>query len=142
MLIHERYEKGFSEHSYSFIIDHDGTYLIHPEESRVLKKKIQDITALTADTLDDKIAEKMMNDESGTCRVKNDGMDCWMFYSYVKYADWTVVIIVPENIIYHKGNILGTIILAVLFLGLGLIYLHGSKHQMMQMIVVYEPFQG
>ena len=139
MLIHERYEKGFSEHSYSFIIDHDGTYLIHPEESRVLKKKIQDITALTADTLDDKIAEKMMNSESGTCRVKNDGMDCWMFYSYVKYADWTVVIIVPENIIYHKGNILGTIILAVLFLGLGLIYLL-SHHYIKKGLRPLKPF--
>lgn len=122
-LIHERYEKGFSQQSYSFIIDHDGTYLIHPDESRVLKKKFQDITAMSADTQDDVIAEKMMKGESGTWRVNNDGMDCWMFYSYVKYADWTVVIIVPEEIIYHKGNILAAIILAVLFLGLGLVYL-------------------
>ena len=36
---HERFEKGFKEQSYSFIIDSDGTYLIHPDETRVLKKK-------------------------------------------------------------------------------------------------------
>ena len=50
-----------------------------------------------------------------------------MFYSYVKYADWTVVIVVPEEIINYKGNLLANIILTVLFVGLLLIYLLSSQ---------------
>ena len=124
--IHERYEQGFSEQSYSFIIDHDGTYLIHPDESRVLKKKFQDIAAESPDTLDDAMVRRMLNRESGSCRINNDGLNCWVFYSYVKYADWTVVIVVPEAIINYKGNLLANIILTVLFVGLLVIYLLSS----------------
>ena len=125
--IHERYEQGFSEQSYSFIIDSDGTYLIHPMEERVLQMKIQDVMKATSDTLDDAMARRMLNRESGTCRINNDGQDCWVFYSYVKYADWTVVIVVPEAIINYKGNLLANIILAVLFVGLLVIYLLSSQ---------------
>ena len=120
---HERFEKGFKDQSYSFIIDIDGTYLIHPDEGRVLKKKFQDITALSPDTLDDAIARRMMEGESGSCQIENDGIDSWIFYSYVKYAEWTVVIVVPDAIIYHNGKVLIYMILAVLFIGLVLIYL-------------------
>ena len=132
---HERYEKGFKKQSYSFIIDHDGTYLIHPNEERVLKEKIQNIVSQTTDTLDDAMVRRMVNGESGICRLPSAGLDCWVFYSYVKYADWTVVIVVPEEIIYYKGNLLANIILAILFIGLVLIYIlshhyikEGLKH--------------
>ena len=89
----------------------------------MLKMKFQDVAALTPDTLDDALARKMINRESGTCELKSDGLDCWVFYSYVKYADWTIAIVVPETIIYYKGNLLATIILAVMFIGLVFIYI-------------------
>ena len=120
---HERFEKGFKEQSYSFIIDHDGTYIIHPDESRVLKRKFQEITAETPDTLDDATVNKMMKGESGTARLLNDDIDSWVFYSFVKYAEWTVVIVVPDDIIYHNGNMLASLILAVLFLSIIVVYI-------------------
>ena len=119
---HKIYENDFEEQSYSFIIDNDGTYLIHPNEERVLNEKIQDVVAMTPDTLDDAMVRKMLNGESGTAQVMNDNTASWVFYSFVKYADWTVVIVVPEEIIFHKGNVLSTITLAILFVGLSLIY--------------------
>ena len=119
---HERFEKDFKEQSYSFIIDQDGTDLIHPNEDRVLKLNILDIAAETPDTLDDVLARKMMAGGSGIERLMTDGRDSWIFYSFVKYAEWTVVIVVPDEIIYHNGNVLASIILAVLFFGLALIY--------------------
>ena len=124
--IHERYEQGFKEQSYSFIIDSDGTYLIHPMEERVLEMKIQDVMAASPNTIDDAMAKRMLNRESGSCHINNDGLDCWVFYSYVKYADWTVAIVVPEAIINYKGNLLANIILTVLFVGLTIIYLLSS----------------
>ena len=124
--IHKRYEQGFSEQSYSFIIDHDGTYLIHPMEERVLQMKIQDVMYKSPNTIDDAMVKRMLNRESGTCHINNDGQDCWVFYSYVKYADWTVVIVVPEEIISYKGNLLANIILTVLFVGLLVIYMLSS----------------
>ena len=137
--IHERYEKGFDNQSYSFIIDQDGTYLIHPNEERVLKEKFQDVAALSPDTVDDYMVRQMLNGESGVCRLTKDGLRCTVFYSYVKYADWTLVIVVPEAIINYKGNLLAAIILAVLFLGLMLVYL--LSHQFIKKILLpLKPF--
>ena len=119
---HKIYETDFNEQSYSFIIDNDGTYLIHPNEERVLKKNIKDIVAETPELNDNVMVRKMLEGESGVCQIKNDGVDSWVFYSFVKYAEWTVVIIVPEEIIYYKGNVLAGIILAILFVGLVVIY--------------------
>ncbi len=120
---HQRYEKGFDKQSYSFIIDHDGTYLIHPDESRVLKRKFQEIAAKSPDTLDDKMALRMLGGKSGTEHIQDKSVNAWVFYSFVKYADWTVVTVVPDEIIYHNGNMLGSVILAVFALGLSIIYL-------------------
>lgn len=120
---HERFEKGFKEQSYSFVLDNDGTYLIHPDESRILKKTFQEVAATTSDTIDDYLARQMKNHESGSCQIKNEGVSSVLFYSFVKYAEWTVVIVVPEAIINHQGNVLGAIILAVMFFGLIVIFL-------------------
>ena len=119
---HERFEKGFKEKSYSFIIDHEGNYLVHPEEDRVLKTTFQEVAALSKDTTDDALSRKMANGESGICHLSSDGIDSWVFYSFVKYVEWTVVIVVPEAIIYQQGNKLATLILMVFFAGLLIIY--------------------
>lgn len=120
---HERFEKGYKDQSYSFIIDKDGTYLIHPDESRVLKRKFQDVAKETDDDTDDIMARKMLNGESGVTRFMDGTINSWVFYSFVKYTEWTVVIVVPDDIIYHSGNVLATIILAVFALGLLIIYM-------------------
>ena len=72
---HERFEKDFKEQSYSFIIDNDGTYLIHPDQSRVLVKKLQDVAAETPELQDDATVRSMLNEESGVGQLKNDGID-------------------------------------------------------------------
>ena len=119
---HERFEKDFKEQSYSFIIDNDGTYLIHPDQSRVLVKKLQDVAAETPELQDDATVRSMLNEESGVGQLKNDGIDSWVFYSFVKYAEWTVVIVVPDAIINHNGNVLAQIILMVFLVGLVIIF--------------------
>lgn len=120
---HERFEKGYEQQSYSFIIDKNGTYLIHPDESRVLKQTFLEVAKESPDKTDDIMAKKMMKGESGTVRLTDGNIDSWVFYSFVKYTEWTVVIVVPDDIIYHNGNVLASIILAVLALGLLVIYI-------------------
>jgi len=124
---HERYEKGFSAQSYSFIIDSDGTYLIHPDGQHVLKMKLQDVAEQSGNEQLRLLAHKMIHKESGTAQIDNNGVSSWIFYSYVKYADWTVVVVVPDDIIYHHGNVLATMILAVFFVGLSLTYVLSNR---------------
>ena len=119
---HRRYEGGFKVQSYSFIIDNDGTFLIHPNENFVLKKKFQDLCAETPDKRDDEVFRRIMNEESGMSFFERNGEIFWIFYSFVKYAEWTVVILVPDEIIFHNGNELTIILLIIFLLGLSLIY--------------------
>ena len=119
---HRLYEKGISAKSYCFVIDKDGNCLIHPNEDRVLKENFWEVAARSSDMSDDEMARKMMNGESGICKFKSGDDRLWVFYSYVKYADWTIALVVPEEIVYHKGNVMAAIILAVLFIGLLIIY--------------------
>lgn len=120
---HNRYERNFKDQSYSFIIDNDGTYLIHPDIHRVLKLKLQDVARENGDKQLEVQAYRMMDKQSGSARIDNNGVKSWMFYSYVKYAEWTVVVVVPEAIIYHNGNALATLLLLVFAVGLVLIYI-------------------
>lgn len=119
---HEIFEKGFKKQSYSFVIGNDGTFLIHPDESLVMKRTFQDIAAETPDPLDDAAFQKMKNGEDGVMQVYKDGDKLWMFYSYVKYTEWTVVILVPDDIIHHNGYLLANILLSIFFIGLTIIY--------------------
>ena len=120
---HEHFEKGFKDQSYSFIIDANGTYLIHPDRDRVLKRKFSDIITEPSDTTGNVLARKMMNGESGSMHLTSNGIDSWVFYSFVKYVEWTVVIVVPESIIYHKSNLLFAFLFVVLFLGITIVYI-------------------
>ena len=120
--VHERYEQRFKQKSYGFIIDHNGTYLIHPDENRVLKRRFQDITASNGEMIGEEMARQMMDKESGVAHINNDGVSSHMFYSHVKYADWTIVKIVPDDIINYNGNLLAGITLLVFFVGLAIVY--------------------
>ena len=119
---HRRFESGFKVQSYSFIVDNDGTFLIHPNEDFVLKKKFQDLCAETPDKRDDEVFRRILNEESGMSLFERNGEIFWIFYSFVKYAEWTVVILVPDEIIFHNGNVLTIILLIIFLLGLSLIY--------------------
>lgn len=120
---HERFEQGTEEKSYSFIVDKEGNYLIHPFEERVLSQRLQEVAAETPDTIDDEMARKMAEGESGIVRFKNHDKYIWLFYSYVKYVEWTLAIVVPDEIINHSGNMLSSVILGVFFIGLIIIYI-------------------
>jgi len=120
---HERFEKDFKEKSYSFVLDNDGTYIIHPNEKLILTTTFQEVASQTPDMTDDVVARSMKNQESGSCKLTKNGVSSVLFYSFVKYAEWTVVIVVPEAIINHQGNVLGAIIMAVMFFGLIVIFI-------------------
>ena len=91
------------------IIDRNGRYVLHPDRDRMLK-----------DTLDAKVTFK---GKEGTVSAIVDGVPSWIFYHHLKYVEWTVMMVVPENLIQRHGRMLNTIILLVMLIGLAAIYL-------------------
>ena len=102
--------KGNREHqAYSFVIDHEGTYIIHPDEKRMLRD------TLKADTI--------MTDEIGSATAVIDGVPSWIYYRKIKYVNWTMAVVVPDDVIMFNGRMLNIIILLTMVLGLLAIYL-------------------
>ena len=103
------YEQNEKHPSYNCIIDRNGRYVLHLDRDRMLK-----------DTLDAKVTFK---GKEGTVSAIVDGVPSWIFYHHLKYVEWTVMMVVPENLIQRHGRMLNTIILLVMLIGLAAIYL-------------------
>ena len=108
--INNQYEKGLQHQSYFFIVNRDGTIIIHPDKQRML-------------TQFDKNVGKMMLAHRGTCVTEVDGVKSRLYYRSFKYVNWTMVIVAPQDVIMAKAKVLNIIILLVMVLGLLAIYL-------------------
>ena len=102
------YEQNVEHPSYNCIIDRHGRYVLHPDKERMLK-----------DTLDANVTFK---GNQGTVYAVIDGVPSWVFYHAVEYAEWTVLVVVPEDLIQRHGRMLNIIILAAMLIGLAAIY--------------------
>jgi sigma-B regulation protein RsbU (phosphoserine phosphatase) len=102
--------KGNRKHqAYSFVLDHEGTYIIHPDKKRMLRD------TLKADTI--------MPDEIGSATAGIDSVPSWIYYRKIKYVEWTMAVVVPDDVILFNGRMLNIIILAVMVIGMLAIYL-------------------
>lgn len=108
--INKQYEKGNRHKSYFFIIDQEGTYIVHPDRQRMM-------------TTIDKNVDKLFLEKHGSCVAEIDGVKSLLYYRSFHYVNWTLVIVAPEDVILAKAKILNIIILAVMVSGLLIIYL-------------------
>ena len=104
-----QFEGNRKHQAYSFVIDHEGTYIIHPDKKRMLR-----------DTL--KVGA-IMPDEIGSATAVIDGVPSWIYYRKIRYVDWTMAVVVPDDVILFNGRMLNIIILSVMIIGLLAIYL-------------------
>lgn len=116
-------KKHFEQHqehpSYCCIIDRNGRFILHPDKERMLR-----------DTLDANVTLKGMQ---GAVSAVVDGVPSWVCYRTVKYAEWTIMMVVPEDLIQRHGRMLNTTILVVMLIGLAAIYLF--CHQQIRKVI-------
>lgn len=108
--MNNNYEAGQKHHSYFFVIDQEGTYIVHPDKERMM-------------TLIDENVGRAMLAHRGTCVMEVDGVKSRLYYRTIKHVGWVMVIVTPEDVILSKARILNIIILSLMLLGLAVIYL-------------------
>ena len=105
----KHFEQNVAHPSYCCIIDRNGRYILHPDKNRMLR-----------DYLDANVTFK---GGQGAVSAIVDGVPSWVCYRTVKHAEWTIVMVAPEDLIHRHGRMLNTTILAVMLIGLAAIYL-------------------
>ncbi len=108
-------------YSFSFIIAKDGTYISHPEQKRILNKKIFDYTKLTPDNRDDSLALRMVEgkdshdykdveDNIYSCSYEDEVIDNMLIYSPIPYVNWSIGTVIPSV----KLNLVGYALMCML----------------------------
>ena len=104
--------------SYFIMIDGDGRYMIHPDESQLFYKTI--FTDIDPRRQPDIIAlgHEMTAGNQGRMAVKIDGEDCLVSYQPVPGTDWSLAIVCPDRDVLAGYDKLTYIIGPLLFIGL------------------------
>lgn len=109
----------------SFIINHDGTFLTHPDERHQLGGVFYNYIKNNDESKLTLLFEGMKNggvsSNEGAQKYVFNGEECYLFYKHMKYTDWMMVTVVPCKPIDMQGvayvlNVLLITTLAMLLL--------------------------
>lgn len=106
--------------SQSFIINHDGTFITHPESGHILKenffKHFDQSDDAEVKALADKVKGDVTSERESSISYDYDGNKCYLFYTPLKYTQWTMVTVVPSKTIGILGFINGFMLLLIVIL--------------------------
>ena len=91
-------------HSYSVLLGKGGTYLVHPDTTKLFYETVFTQTMEHEDSVMRGIGEAMLAGETGHRIVNIDDEPCYVFYKPFKYTGWSVAIICPERDIFASYN--------------------------------------
>jgi sigma-B regulation protein RsbU (phosphoserine phosphatase) len=123
-----------TESSYFFIIDSDGTYVLHPESKRILKESFFDYARESVDTLDDHLGRLMTAGKVGYYYRDDDdndlaieGTNSHVFYTPLKDLNWSMAMVVPSLYINIIGYVVGGFLLFFIFIALLVVFFVGRR---------------
>ena len=93
--------------SFDFIIDHDGTYIAHPDSGYVIRKNYFELAKATNDTIDDHVGRLMVAGREGVFKdEKNEechfhffdlvSSEVYMFYMPIEHTNWSIAMAVAR----------------------------------------------
>lgn len=112
--------KLLKEKAQTFIIDHDGKFITHPDAERILKDYFFSHVEESSNANRERLAKlrEYSNDSYQGFYEKClfDGQRSFVFYTPIKYTDWTMVTIVPSRSIDTLGILNGIVLLLIVAL--------------------------
>jgi sigma-B regulation protein RsbU (phosphoserine phosphatase) len=108
-------------HSSAIMIGRDGTYLVHPDTTKLFRQTIFSDAAPEAQNDIDAMGQLMLAGHSGTTRTIVDGHPAFILYRPLLRTGWSIAIVCPESDVYVRYNRL--IVAVWIIIGLSLILL-------------------
>ena len=115
---------------YTFVINHDGTFIAHPDSAYAIKKNYFVMAKEANDTIGDSIGRQMVMGQSGIYRNEEgketyfkffdvDDANVYLAYMPIDRTDWSVGLVVPRIMIDVVAIAFGVIF--VILIGLALL---------------------
>jgi hypothetical protein len=125
--------------SKSFIINHNGEFVTHPEGKQlegVFYAHLKPVGHFDMAQLMERMKQGAISDKESDQRFTFDGEECYLFYTPVKYTKWMMVSVVPCQLIDTLGmsyamRHIGLMIVAMLLIA-GLCYYYIRREEIME----------
>ncbi|MBQ3362100.1 MAG: SpoIIE family protein phosphatase [Prevotella sp.] len=121
----DKEEKWTANYSvYYFMVDSTGTFLLHPDQNRLLKEKLQTHVGEDPDsTAKDNLGLHTGDDDE----FMLDGEKAYISYKPVKYTDWSLALVIPSLIVEIFGYLIGGFMILMILFGLLVVYFFGRR---------------
>jgi len=113
---------------YMFLINGNGTYLVHPDSQRVVKGNFFKYAEATPDTIDDHLGHIMVSGRSGYYEgigdqdLILDRMDAFVEFTPIKDSNWSVAWAFPKIFFDVIGYLVGGIFAFFVLIGLLIVF--------------------
>jgi len=116
--------------SYTFLLANDGTYIVHPQQERILNQTIFDVAEETNNPKLKLLGENMLTGKHGMQVLTKGGGKSYVFYAQIPHTQWSMAIVLPDDEVFgdlHRINLM-----LILIIGLGLLVLFFISSQMIR----------
>lgn len=107
--------------SYSVLVGRGGTFLVHPDSTKLFYETIFTPTLEQPDEEMTKLGKAMIGGESGYQVLHGADEDYYVFYKPFTHTGWSVAIVCPESDIFEPYNHLQQNLMFITILGLCLL---------------------
>ncbi|MDS0525932.1 methyl-accepting chemotaxis protein [Clostridium sp. SHJSY1] len=88
------------ENGYAMLLGSDGTFVVHPDEELVMKKKISELE----DTNMQSLGKEMSNQDSGIFRFSDSTGNNIVFYNKIPSSGWVVASVMSESELFASAQ--------------------------------------
>jgi sigma-B regulation protein RsbU (phosphoserine phosphatase) len=109
--------------SSAIMLDHKGTYIVHPDTAKLFSESIFSDAAPEARHDIETMGKAMLAGNSGMTETTVDGNDAFIFYRPLQRNGWSIAIVCPESDVFARYNRLLVIVWVIIAVGLMLLML-------------------
>ena len=104
--------------SSAIMIDHTGTYLVHPDTAKLFRESIFSDAAPEVRDEIEALGKDMLAGHSGVVETIVDGRDAFIFYRPLERTGWSLAIVCPKNDVFARYNHLVNIVWSIIIISL------------------------
>lgn len=108
--------------SYSVVLGKGGTFIVHPDSTKLFYQTIFTPTLEQPDTVLTNLGYAMLHGESGYKVLNRDGQQLYVFYKPFRRTGWSVAIVCPEDDIFEPYKGLQRSLMLIATVGLLLLF--------------------